>query len=59
MHSFDMCMQDLFRAADSSSIKLLLRRVVAFHNVDSVTYVTIDNIMQTPCILLSHRAVAF
>ena len=39
--------------------KLPLRLAVAFHNVDSVTYVTIDNIMLPFYILYSRIAVAF
>ena len=34
-------------------MKFLLRLVFPFHNVDSVTYVTVDDIMLTLCILFS------
>ena len=36
-----------------------LRLAVSFHNVDSVTYVTIDNIMQPYNVWYSRRSVAF
>ena len=36
-----------------------LRLAVSFHNVDSVTYVTIDKIMLPYSVLYSRRSVAF